>query len=61
MGGRTRHEVEEVSMDLERSPVATINIRYEFRPQLVKLGVLERDRSPMERRKKARGFCPEVD
>ncbi|HEX6096928.1 MAG TPA: hypothetical protein VF432_11435 [Thermoanaerobaculia bacterium] len=57
MGRRTRHEVEEVAIDLERSPIAAVAIRYEFRPQLAKLGVLDRD--PLERRERARGFCPE--
>lgn len=57
MGRRTRHEVEEVAIDLERSPIASVAIRYEFRPQLVKLGVFERE--PLERRERARGFCPE--
>lgn len=57
MGGRTRHEVEEVDVALERQPIATIAIRYEFRPQLLKLGVLDGD--PLERRERARGFCPE--
>ena len=57
MGRRTRNRVEEVEVDLERSPIAAVALRYEFRPQLVKLGVFERD--PMERRERARGFCPE--
>ena len=57
MGRRTRHDVEEVAIDLERSPIAAVAIRYEFRPQLAKLGVLDRD--PLERRERARGFCPE--
>ena len=57
MGHRMGHEVEQVHIDLERDPIATIAIRYEFHPQLVKLGVLDRD--PLERRERARGFCPE--
>jgi hypothetical protein len=61
MGGRTQHEVERVDIDLESRPIATIRIRYEFRPELVKLGVFPRSRQPLERREKARGFeyCPE--
>lgn len=60
MGGRTRHEVERVDVDLDPRPILSARIRYEFRPQLVKLGVL-RDRSALERREKAKGFeyCPE--
>lgn len=61
MGERDRHEVETVDVDLEPHPIASARIRYEFRPQLVKLGVLL-DKSPLERREKARGFggfCPQ--
>ena len=64
MGGRTRNEVTTVDIDLDPHPAASVRIRYEFRPQLVKLGVFPRDPSPLERREKARGFdryCPEPD
>ncbi len=63
MGGRTRNEVELVDIDLEKAPAASVRIRYEFRPQLVKLGVLPPVyESPLDRRERARGFgnyCPE--
>jgi len=62
MGDRRRHEVESVDIDLEPEPAASVRIRYEFRPQLVKLGVLPSLTSPLERRERARGFseyCPE--
>lgn len=62
MGARTDHEVEVVDVDLERRPAASIRIRYEFRPQLVKLGVLPQFSSPIDRRERSRGFeryCPE--
>jgi len=61
MGERDRHEVEAVDINLDPNPVASARIRYEFRPQLVKLGVLRND-SPLERREHVRGFggfCPE--
>ena len=58
MGDRDRHEVEAVDIDLDSTPIASARIRYEFRPQLVKLGVLL-EPSPLERREGARGFCPE--
>jgi hypothetical protein len=61
MGERDRHEIVDVDIDLDPRPVASARIRYEFRPQLVKLGVLV-DRSPLERRENARGFggfCPQ--
>ena len=63
MGRRTRHEVQWVDLVLEPQPVATVRLRYEFRPQLVRLGVLP-ERSPLGRRERARGFasyCPEVN
>lgn len=66
MGDRTRHEVERVDVDLETRPAAVVKIRYEYRPQLVRLGVLpdrDRDGDALDRREKARGFegsyCPE--
>jgi hypothetical protein len=58
MGRRSRHAVQEVDIDLERTPIAALSIRYEFRPQLVKLGVFDHP-DPLERRERARGFCPE--
>ena len=60
MGGRTGHEVERVDIDLEQQPAASIRLRYEFRPALVKLGVLGGD--PLSRRERAKGvdrYCPE--
>lgn len=62
MGGRTTHEVEMVDIDLESAPAARVTIRYEFHPQLVRLGVLPRPETPLDRREHARGFgsyCPE--
>lgn len=62
MGGRTRHDVTRVAIDLDPAPIESLRIRYEFRPQLVKLGVLDARRSALERRESARGFegyCPE--
>src|SRR5580700_7827097 len=37
MGRGTGHVVAEVRLDLEDAPVQTVNIRYEFHPQLVRL------------------------
>ncbi len=60
MGRRTGHPVEQVWLDLEASPAQAVNIRYEFRPQLVRLGILPRavpaDR--LQQRERARGFEP---
>ena len=65
MGGRTDHAVTQVWLDLEEAPAQTVNIRYEFRPQLVRLGVLQPAPTAdhLQRRERARGFepgfCPE--
>ncbi|MGH9422168.1 MAG: hypothetical protein ACRD3J_19485 [Thermoanaerobaculia bacterium] len=62
MGSRERHDVTTVDIDLEPNPVASVRIRYEFHPQLVKLGILSDHVSPLERRERASGFgsyCPE--
>jgi hypothetical protein len=40
MGRRTDHAVTQVWLNLEDTPAQTVNIRYEFRPQLVRLGIL---------------------
>ena len=60
MGRRTDHAVTQVRMDLESTPVQSVNIRYEFRPQLVRLGILPDApaRDPLQRRERARGFEP---
>jgi len=62
MGDKLRNEIHVVDIDLEKQPVASVRIRYEFTPQLIKLGVLPRFESPLERRERAKGFerfCPE--
>lgn len=63
MGDKVGHEVTWVAMELEKTPAATVSIRYEYRPQLVRLGVLPQPRNPLNRREGARGFegpyCPD--
>lgn len=62
MGDRQAHRVQRVHLRLERDPVAVVRLRYEFRPELERLGVLPPRRTPLERREAARGFpgyCPE--
>jgi hypothetical protein len=65
MGERTRNDVWNVSIDLDPRPAATVRIRYEFRAQLARLGVLPRIPTvpePLARREDATGFdryCPE--
>jgi len=60
MGRRTGHEVTQVWLDLETTPAQTIDIRYEFRPQMVRLGILPPAPTvdPLQRRERARGFEP---
>jgi hypothetical protein len=60
MGRRTGHAVTEVRLDLEDAPAHTVNIRYEFRQQLVRLGILPASpvHDPLRRRERARGFEP---
>ena len=65
MGNQTRFGVTRVDLELEKEPSAVVRLRYEFRPQLIALGVLPRDpdSSRIAHRERARGFeefCPEV-
>jgi hypothetical protein len=66
IGDRVGHKVQRVYLDLEERPFATIDLRYEFRPMLVRLGVIppKITEDPLLRREKAKGFredvfCPE--
>jgi hypothetical protein len=66
IGHRVRHEVQRVYMDLEDRPFATVNLRYEFRPILLELGVVpvSVNQDSLARRQRAQGFregtyCPE--
>jgi hypothetical protein len=65
MGHRTNFGIEHVDIDIENEPASIVRLRYEFRPQLIALGVLPSDPDParIARRERARGFdefCPEV-
>lgn len=65
MGRRTDHLVTQVWLDLEDVAAQTVNIRYEFHPQLVRLGILPPAPTgdQLQRRERAHGFepgfCPE--
>lgn len=63
IGRRTDHAVRQVHLDLESTPAASLSLRYEFREQLVRLGVLSDGADSLDRRERARGFdgafCPE--
>ena len=58
MGDRTSHAVTLIDMNLENTPAQTINIRYEYRDQLVRLGILPRPTKfdPLARRERSRGY-----
>lgn len=58
IGRRTEHQVEQVYLDLEPRAVASVNLRYEYRQQLVRLGVLPAAPDTLTRRERARGFEP---
>jgi len=61
IGRQVRHDIRWVHLDLDPMPVATLNFRYEFRPVLVRLGVLPSTPRPavLERRQHASGFVNE--
>jgi hypothetical protein len=61
MGRRTDHRVEQVWLDLEDAPASRVDVRYEFRPQLARLGIIPAHPrvDPLRRREHARGFEPE--
>ncbi len=66
IGDKVDHPVVRVRVKLEREPAASLRIRYEFRPQLMALGILPpppRNPCPLQRREQAQGFrggyCPD--
>jgi hypothetical protein len=66
IGRRVDHPVRRVHLDLEPRPTATVGVRYEYRDQLVALGVLPLSSlsDDLDRREQARGFtdsgyCPD--
>lgn len=66
IGRRVDHRVRRVELTLEPDPSSQLRIRYEYRPQLVALGILPPPAlaDPLDRREQARGFtdsdfCPD--
>ena len=67
IGRAVDHDVRWTNMDLEDQPAAVVALRYEYRPALVRLGILPRPYpapDTLQRRERARGFrdqrfCPE--
>ena len=58
IGERTRFPVRWIDFDEEAVPSARIALRYEFHPELVRLGVLPRVGDDLARRERSRGFEP---
>jgi hypothetical protein len=61
IGRRTDHRVSEVYLDLEDRPALSIDVRYEYRAQLVRLGILPApagEPDPLARRQRSHGFAP---
>ena len=58
IGDRTRFPVRWIEFDEEADPSARIALRYEFRRELVRLGVLPRSGDGLAARERSRGFEP---
>ncbi len=54
IGRSVRHDVQWIDMDLESRPAGEVTMRYEYYSELLRLGVI-----PRNRREDARGFSPE--
>ena len=66
IGRSVRNDVQWIKMDLDSRPAGEVTIRYEYRPALVRLGIIPRDYprpGVLDRRERAKGFepkyCPE--
>ena len=58
IGERTDHPVRWIDFEEDPDPAARIAVRYEFRRELVRLGVLPRGDDALASRERARGFEP---
>lgn len=59
IGRNVRHDVRWINLDLESRPAAEVNIRYEYRDALVRLGIIPRPYprpDTLDRRERATGF-----
>jgi hypothetical protein len=59
IGRNVRNDVRWVNMDLDSNAAGEVTIRYEYYSALLRLGVLPRERYPLQRREDSRGFSPE--
>jgi hypothetical protein len=59
IGRRVDHRVQRVQLDLEERPASELRLRYEYRQQLVHLGVLPspEEETALARRERANGFA----
>jgi hypothetical protein len=58
IGRKVDHQVRRVHLELEDQPAARLRLRYEYREQLVRLGVVPNpeESQALDRRERARGF-----
>ncbi|HEV7842703.1 MAG TPA: hypothetical protein VGO69_03360, partial [Pyrinomonadaceae bacterium] len=59
IGRNVRNDVRWVNMDLDSRPGGEINIRYEYRDALIRLGIMPRSYpypDPLDRRERSNGF-----
>ena len=59
IGRNVRNDVQWVNMDLDSNAAGEVTIRYEYYSALLRLGVIPREREPLQRREDSRGFSPE--
>lgn len=59
IGRNVHNDVRWVNMALDSSAVGEVTIRYEYYSALLRLGVIPRERYPLQRREDSRGFSPE--
>ena len=59
IGRNVHNDVRWVDMDLDSNAAGEVTIRYEYYSALLRLGVVPRERYPLQRREDSRGFSPE--
>ena len=59
IGRSVHHDVRWVDMELDSRAAGAVTIRYEYYSALLKLGVVPREPSTLQRREDSRGFSPE--
>jgi hypothetical protein len=59
IGRNVHNDVRWVNMELDSNAAGEVTIRYEYYSALLRLGVIPRERYPLQRREDSRGFSPE--